>query len=205
MTYGGPSVDVATGCFLRTSLPFSKSSELTLPFTQGHTVKWKSLCWDSWISTSCCFNTYLLSPYALVCTHIHIDEIRNAHTLTGQTQSPSPHIICLLSINKRSYVSGRPGKHGMCISWVLTLSHKLAIVQIHTNLTSFTPPDCVPLYRANSERGDSWAGCALLLCTSLIIMYQTEAYIISVSFHCMSEFYRGRFVSNHSFMWNRYI
>lgn len=77
-----------------------------------------------------------------LCVCAHTDALRNAHRPTGQMQSASPHIICWLSINKQSYVSGLPGKHGMCVSWPLILSHKEEIVQIHTNLTSFTPPGC---------------------------------------------------------------
>lgn len=126
----------------------------------------------------------------------HTDAPRNAHRPTGQTQSASQHIICLLSINKHSYVSGLLGKHGMCVSWLLTLSRKAEIVQIHTNLTSFTPPGCVPLHRANSERGDPRVSCTFIACTSLTIMYHTEAYSIFVSFHCIREFYRRQFVSN---------
>lgn len=45
------------GCDFFFGLCFWACPELTLSFTQGHMVKWKSLCWDSWISTSCFFNT----------------------------------------------------------------------------------------------------------------------------------------------------
>ncbi len=117
---------------------------------------------------------------------------------TGQTQSAPLRIIRSLSINKHSYVSGLPDKHGMCVSWLLTLSHKAEIVQIHTSLTSFTPPGYEPLHRANSEKGDPQAGCTLMVCTSLVIMYHTETYGIFVSFHCIREFYRRLFVSNLS-------
>lgn len=134
------------------------------------------------------------------CVRAHRCTKKCTHAHRPDASCLSLHIICLLSINKHSYVSRLPGKHGMYVSWVLTLSHKPGIVQIHTNLTSFTPPGCELFHRANSERGDPQAGCALTLCTSLIIMYQTEAYAIFVSFHCIREFYRGPFVSNHSLM-----
>lgn len=133
-------------------------------------------------------------------THTHT----GAHKCT-RSQSVPPHIICSLSINKHGYVSGLPGKHGMRVSRVLTLSHKPRIVQIHTNLTSFTPPGCELLHSANSEQGDPQSLCAPILYTSSLIMHQTEAYVILVSFHCIREFYRGQLVSNHGYMWNRYI
>lgn len=95
-----------------------------------------------------------------------------------------PHITCLLSINKHSYVRGLPGKHGMCISLVLTLSHKPGIVQIHTNLTSFTPLGCELLHRANSKRGDPWAGCAVVLCTTF------GNYVSKWSHFCIFPFHQ---------------
>lgn len=84
------------------------SSELTLPFTQGHTVKWKSLCWDSWISNPCCFNTYLLSARVLVCA-LH----RNAQAQSTELYTHT-HAICSLSLSKHSDVSG---KRGVRVSW----------------------------------------------------------------------------------------
>lgn len=40
----GPSVDVAMCCCLRLCFGSHQGSELALSFTQGCTVKWKSLC-----------------------------------------------------------------------------------------------------------------------------------------------------------------
>lgn len=109
-------------------------------------------------------------------------QLTNAHMLTGQTQSVSLHTICSLSIIKHSYVGGLLGKYGMCISWLLTLCHNPGITQIHINLTSFTPPGCEQLHRANSEQAGPQAVCMLLLCTSSRSMNQTKAFLnLSIS------------------------
>lgn len=104
------------------------------------------------------FSTHIFSLCMPLCihAHTHTQTQQEAHTHThfhaGRTQSATLHTIWSLSINKRSYVSGLPGKHGMCVSWTLTLSHKPGIVQIHTSVTSFAPPGCEPLHSANSEQ-----------------------------------------------------
>lgn len=102
------------------------SSELTLPFTQGHTVKWKSLCWDSWFSNPCCFNTYLLSARVLVCA-LH----RNAHTL----RRPSAIYRSLHTHTHNMFTITEQTQWCQWQTWgsrklVFTLSHKLWIVKI---------------------------------------------------------------------------
>lgn len=91
-THGAPSVDVATGCLFRMSSPLHASSELTVQFTHGCTVKWKSLCWDSWISTPWLFQ-HISSRSLRLCADI---------MLTGPMKSSSPHTHNMLSINKQT-------------------------------------------------------------------------------------------------------
>lgn len=143
-----------------------------------------------------------ISSLALVCASIHTHTHTHTCTQVKWTHAGGLSAICLsvhnmlLSINKHIYVSGLQGKHSMYVSWVLFLFHKPGIVQLHTNLTLFTP--------LGSEQwaGNPQIGCTLIFCIKKLQTSNFYNWWICyfLSFHCIIEFYRGQFVFSQLYM-----